>query len=346
MKVRGKKFLTYIRCNKIYIRFALVGVFMFVFFSSWGQPEKVIQMAEMLDHWLDDTDALVPVKNPDFELPDAKTFFNPPNKYRITQYQLNPATLKKYPEYGIGGTMAFFYSVVYPESGRENYLLGEQGPGIIGELVDQAKSMDYTVWLADDWGYPSGMAGGKVVAENPDFEVKSLTMVKLSGKGDTLIEYSLPENLHDIIHATIYPVKDEWVDLSGGMDLAFNKKKIVFNGLDGDWQLRIYARYLRNKDTQAQSTMKQFGHAGRYPDIMNRQAVGRFIANMHEPVLAQIENPAEKVEGFYCSDSIIPLPCFRQTSWLLRNSGLRSSVITRKDRVSGIKQKSLCWRVI
>jgi len=319
---------------------------MFVFFSSWGQPEKVIQMAEMLDHWLDDTEALVPVKNPDFELPDAKTFFNPPNKYRITQYQLNPATLKKYPEYGIGGTMAFFYSVVYPESGRENYLLGEQGPGIIGELVDQAKSLDYTVWLADDWGYPSGMAGGKVVAENPDLEVKSLTMVKLSGKGDTLIEYSLPENLHDIIHATIYPVKDEWVDLSGGMDLAFNKKKIVFNGLDGDWQLRIYARYLRNKDTQAQSTMKQFGHAGRYPDIMNRQAVGRFIANMHEPVLAQIENPAEKVEGFYCSDSIIPLPCFRQTSWLLRNSGLRSSVITRKDRVSGIKQKSLCWRVI
>ncbi|MDH3712189.1 MAG: hypothetical protein OER04_20040, partial [Cyclobacteriaceae bacterium] len=108
---------------------------------------------------------------------DAEAFKKPPNEYRITQYQLTPQTLKKYPEYGIGGTMAFFYSILYPESEKGNYKLGENGPGIIGELVDSAKSIDYKVWLADDWGYPSGMAGGRVVAENPDFEVKGLTML-------------------------------------------------------------------------------------------------------------------------------------------------------------------------
>ena len=92
----------------------------------------------------------------------AETFKNPPNEYRVTQYQLTPGTLKQYPAYGIGGTMAFFFSALYPECGKENYELGENGPAVIGELVDAARAIDYKVWLADDWGYPSGMAGGRV----------------------------------------------------------------------------------------------------------------------------------------------------------------------------------------
>jgi hypothetical protein len=43
--------------------------------------------------------------------------------------------------------MAFFYSMLYPESGMENFKLGENGPGIIGELVNEAKKIDYKVWL-------------------------------------------------------------------------------------------------------------------------------------------------------------------------------------------------------
>ena len=239
-----------------------------------------------------------------------ETFKNPPNEYRVTQYQLTPGTLKKYPEYGIGGTMAFFYSVLYPESGRENFKLGENGPAVIGELVDAARAIDYKVWLADDWGYPSGMAGGRVVAENPDFENKSLTMVTLSGKGSAPVNYTLPEDLHDIVHAAIYPVLEGSLDLKAGLQIAAEKKRFSVQGLEGDWQVRIFARYVRDKDTQGQSTVKQFGHAGRYPDLMNREAMSRFIANMHEPILAQIDDPASKVEGFYCNE-----PNLMQSHW-------------------------------
>ncbi len=240
----------------------------------------------------------------------AETFENPPNEYRITQYQLTPQTLKKYPEYGVGGVMAFFYSALYPECGKLRYPLDESGPAIIGEMVDAARAIDYKVWLADDWGYPSGMAGGRVVAENPDFEVKSLTMLSVEGKGTTSIGFTLPDDLHDIIYAAVYPMKKGSIDLRVGQAVPIEGRQISAKGFDGAWELRVFARYIRDKNTQAQSTIRQFGHTGRYPDLMNRAAMSRFIANMHEPILAQIEDPAQKVEGFYCNE-----PNLMQTHW-------------------------------
>lgn len=244
-----------------------------------------------------------------FEVP-VDAFKNPPNEYRIMQYQLTPQTLEKYPKYGIGGTMAFFYSILYPESKRENFKLAGNGPGVIGELVDAARNIDYKVWLADDWGYPSGMAGGRVVAENPDYEVKGLTMLTLSGEGGSDIDYSLPKNLHDIVCAVLYPVTNGLVDRSAGQAVSAEKKRLSVQGLNGPWQLRVFARYVRDRDVQAQSTKAQFGHTGRYPDLMNRDAVARFIANMHEPILAQINDPSRSVEGFYCNE-----PNLMQTHW-------------------------------
>ncbi len=51
------------------------------------------------------------------------------------------------------------------------------------------------------------------------------------------------------------------------------QRRVVGKGLPGDWELRVFARYTRNKDTQGQSTMRQFGHAGRYPDLRNPESM-------------------------------------------------------------------------
>lgn len=251
-----------------------------------------------------------PVMSPEQPNVAEAAFKNPPNEYRITQYGLTPQTLEKYPQYGIGGTMGFFFGVLYPECGKEDYLFSKGDPAIIGQMVDAAQAMDYKVWLADDWGYPSGMAGGRVVAENPDYAVKSLTMLTVKGKGRVQIHYTLPKDLHDIVSAILYPVNGDRIDLSAGKPVQFSAKGIRASGMNGPWELRVFARYVRDKHTQAQSTMLQFGHTGRYPDLMNREAMGRFIANMHEPILAQIKDPANQVEGFYCNE-----PNLMQTHW-------------------------------
>jgi hypothetical protein len=247
-------------------------------------------------------------QNTDVKIIDSEAFKNPPNEYRITQYQLTPQTLKTYPEYGIGGTMGFFYSILYPESNKNRYKSSD--PAMIGQLVDAANKIDYKVWLADDWGYPSGMAGGRVVAENPDWEVKGLTMLTVSGKGNKTVNYSLPDDLYDIVYAGIFPVKNGEINLNKGREITVGKRNITSKGLNGDWELRIFARYVRDKVVQAQSTMSQFGHTGHYPDLMNKEAMARFIANMHEPILTQIKDPASSVEGFYTNE-----PNLMQTHW-------------------------------
>ena len=179
----------------------------------------------------------------------SQSFASPPNEFRITQYQLSPSTLNEYPEYGIGGVLAFFYSMLYPECERQDYKLGLKNPEIIGELVMEARKADWKVWLADDWGYPSGSAGGRVVADNPDFEVKSLVMLSVQGSDSTSIEYSLPEDLHDIVHARIYPIVDGVIDVSSGKVVTTNKRSLSATGLDGEWELRVYARHTREKYT-------------------------------------------------------------------------------------------------
>jgi len=232
----------------------------------------------------------------------TQTFQDPSNEFRLIQYDLTPERLKDYPSWGIGGYMGFFYKNLYKQ--------GPTGLKTIGEYVDAASKGGSPVWLADDWGYPSGMAGGRVVAENPDFEVRSLVMLTQKGSGETPIRWSLPKDLHDIVSATLYPVKNGGIDLGAGTRLTPNRKKVSGKGIKGSWELRIFARYTRSKNLQAQSTMAQFGHTGRYPDLMNREAMSRFIANMHEPILNQIKDPGKKVEGFYCNE-----PNLMQTAW-------------------------------
>jgi len=232
----------------------------------------------------------------------TQTFQDPPNAFRLVQYQLNSNTLKDYPQWGIGGYMGFFYKNLYQQ--------GPNGPESIGPVVDAAYKSGSPVWLADDWGYPSGMAGGRVVAENPDFEVRSLVVLVQKGTGAKALNFSLPRDLHDIVSATLYSVKDGAIDLRARKRLASKKRAVSGTGLNGDWELRIFARYTRSKNSQAQSTMAQFGHTGRYPDLMNREAMSRFIANMHEPILNQIKDPGKKVEGFYCNE-----PNLMQTAW-------------------------------
>lgn len=222
-------------------------------------------------------------------------FLNPPNEYRLVQYQLNSDTLQSYPKYGIGGFMAFFY--------RELYQQDPAAAETIAPLVDEAAEKDMPVWLADDFGYPSGMAGGRVVEENPGFEVRGLGRLTLSGEGTSPIIMELPAEAEKFVSAVLYPVVNGTVDLDGGQIVSAEEQKIETTGLEGAWQLSAFVRFIRNKNTQAQSTMPQFGHSGRYPDLLNPDAVASFLAHMHEPIVARVHDLASKVEGFYTNET-------------------------------------------
>jgi hypothetical protein len=200
--------------------------------------------------------------------------------------------------------MAFFY--------KELYQGGPECVAKIGPLVDAARQRGMKVWLADDFGYPSGMAGGRVVEENPSYEVRGLAMVAVEGSGTGPAVCDLPDGAERFVGAVLYPLVDGEPDFSRGKVLPVEERRIKAGGLNGSWRLCAFATVIRNRNVQAQSTMAQFKHTGRYPDLLNPDAVARFIAHMHGPIAAQINGLPSKVEGFYCNE-----PNLMQVHWSL-----------------------------
>lgn len=231
----------------------------------------------------------------------AQSFVNPPNEYRLVQYQLNSSTLWQYPAYGIGGYMAFFYENLYQN------LNG--GVTQIGPLVNAANAQGRPVWLADDFGFPSGMAGGRVVAQNPAHEVRGLTLLTTQGSGTQAVTLTIAADMENAVAAVIYPLTNGVMDLSQGQVRPVTTNQVQTTGLAGAWQLCLFGTQIRNTNTQAQSTM-EFGHTGHTADLLNSNAVASFITNMHAPMLAQLTNPATQVEGFYANE-----PNLEQLNW-------------------------------
>ncbi|MBT3200632.1 MAG: hypothetical protein HN350_12035 [Phycisphaerales bacterium] len=229
-------------------------------------------------------------------------FSDPPNEYRIVKYQLNNKTLVQYPQYGFGGYQPFFYGNLYRA--------GPTGPSTIGPLVDAAKAQGRTVWSADDVGYPSGSAGGKVVANNPEYEVRGVAMLTKTGSGQTRVSIATPPDCEKMVSAVLYPVANGVPDFSQGKVQSVQDTGVNTTGLTGDWQLCAFVLQIRDSNTQCADRASQFRTTGRYPDLLNPNAVASWISLMHEPILAQITDPASQLEGFYFNE-----PSLQQLNW-------------------------------
>lgn len=257
----------------------------------------------------------------------TRDFANPPKAFRLLQYQLNDQTLRKYPEYGIGGYMAFFY--------QELYQRGPEEKKKIGPLVDAAHAQGATIWLADDFGYPSGMAGGKVVEQNPEYEVRGLARIRQAGENSGAISLDLPPGAEKFVSAQLYAVTPDGLQARESADLSVGDRQVTGTGLDGPWELQAFFTVIRNREVQAQTTIAQFKHTGRYPDLMNAGAVASFIANMHDPILAQISDPESKVEGFYSNEPSLGQLVFRANEVPFACSAWNAEVPAKFEEMHG-----------
>lgn len=240
-------------------------------------------------------------------------FHSPPNEYRLIQYThtLNPEEVKDFSEYGAGGVMAFLDRYLYHPEHKDRSQIRKR----LQDAIDNGLH----VWLADDFGYPSGMAGGQVVEENPEFEVRGMFHLKETGSGRNTITVIIPDDTERIVAAVMYPVKNGHPDLSRGRIIPVtNKREVSTIGLRGDWQLSVFAQQIRDHDAQAQSTMAQFEHSGRYPDLMNPEAIKRFLELMHAEFAKEAGDLFPKVKGFYTNE-----PNLMQLPWDWRDQSTR-----------------------
>ncbi|HNQ90357.1 MAG TPA: glycosyl hydrolase [Verrucomicrobiota bacterium] len=84
----------------------------------------------------------------------------------------------------------------------DHYLESQEQWAAFRRGVDQARASGFTLWLYDERGYPSGNAGGQVLAGHPDWEAQGLLAAQTEG-GPGPIDLALPPGR--LLHAAAYP---------------------------------------------------------------------------------------------------------------------------------------------
>ena len=82
--------------------------------------------------------------------------------------------------------------LVYPRAGCEIPYLSEEWFTTVGWILETAEEQGFeTVWLYDEFNWPSGQCGGRVMAEKPEYGTQSLTAELLE---DGTVKYDISIN--------------------------------------------------------------------------------------------------------------------------------------------------------
>ena len=192
---------------------------------------------------------------------------------------------------GIGGVMLFL--------GKHGYLRNETAWSNMLASIRLAKAAGMQVWVADDNGYPSGMAGGRVVEADPRFEVRVLQSVVKRGKGPVPVRIDLPPRAESFVSATLYPLKDGQPLLAAGRPVPTAGARVETVGLDGEWELHAFALRVNDEGTQAMTTKEGFLTSGRYPNLLDAAAMDAYVEMTHAEYARRLGPLQGQIDVFY-----------------------------------------------
>ena len=230
-------------------------------------------------------------------------FSNPPAPYRMLQFSGHDgATLpvSQMAAAGIGGVQLYMQT--------NGYLQTAEAWANVSNNITALKAAGMQVWMTDENGYPSGMAGGRVVEANPAHESRCLIMVTTNGRGSNPpISLALPAGAEKFVHAYIYtnntnnPVGNQIV-LSSAQPYPVQTNLVSGFGIRGSWTLRAFALQVNNQSNQATSTASGFSHSGTYPNLLDAAAADSFVALTHEQYAQRFGPLAGKIDAFYANE--------------------------------------------
>ncbi len=212
-------------------------------------------------------------------------FLNPPDAYRMLQiihgnFHYPPvgdtieAMAERLKENGYGGVVA---NVSF-----DDYLESEEHWATFLKALDVYREKGMTFWLYDEKGYPSGKAGGLTLRGHPEFECKGIIASRIEGEGTLRIELPRNERIDGppllVIAA---PVVDGRYDLSRQVDLTDKviDGAVAFETKGGPWGLMAFQVKRMYEGTHIEAN---YSDTLPYVDIMDRDAIARFIEVTHE----------------------------------------------------------------
>jgi len=224
-------------------------------------------------------------------------FANPPPEFRLIQFSAHDGALlpvEKMKEAGIGGIELFMES--------DGYLKTEVAWENVRKNIEAANQAGLQVWMADDNGYPSGMAGGQLVEADPAFEVRGLRQLTKEGSGPGPVRLDLPKEAEKFLAAFLCPVVDGLPVSEKGIPVPVESDRVEAQGIAGPWKLFVFVVQVNRDGTQAWSTEEQFKTNGRYGNLLNTAAMEKFVAMTHEEYARRFGPLKGKVAAFYANE--------------------------------------------
>ena len=239
-------------------------------------------------------------------------FAAPPAEFRLSHYSAHlgaPVPVEQMAAAGIGGVQLFMQS--------DGYLQSEQAWANVSNNIAAVKDAGLRLWMADDNGYPSGMAGGRVVEADPAHEARCLIEVQLEGRGTDPVSLALPAGTEKFVYAYLYPRVNGQPDFTRPRALTVQDNLVTGNGRSGDWTLRAFALQVNNEGNQATSTAAPFQTTGRYPNLLNPAAMEAFVSLTHEEYVRRFGPLGGQIETFYSNEPNL------MTSWFTNDPPTR-----------------------
>lgn len=230
-----------------------------------------------------------------------RDFATVPRGFRVMQYAMGRKTdLDAAERHGLGGLVCAVRGDAYYQG---DYLRDEAEWTRLTNQVDEVHRRGLKVWLFDERGYPSGGAGDLVVRESPRSENIGVFRVTVDGRGPVPARIGLPPGARRFVGASIVPRDAGGLRYDLAVPATVEEDGVSATGPDGDWTLCAFVERFVREGTHAATVGPSFGWQGLYPNLLDRDAVAKFIEVTHEAYAQRLGPGAmRRVEAIYCNE--------------------------------------------
>ena len=163
--------------------------------------------------------------------------------------------------------------------------------------IDEARRLQLEVWIFDEWMYPSGVAGGKLVAANPAFALHTVDERTLEAQGPSAAtEWAIPQPLgpnEQLLAVVAFPDRAQ----AGAAPVVLDRAaRVRWAAPQGRW--RICWTISRSHAPRAGWSMENM------IDVMNPQATAEFIRITHAATYEHFrEDFGRTIKGFFSDEA-------------------------------------------
>jgi len=133
--------------------------------------------------------------------------------------------------------------------------------------------------------------------------LRVLAPVNRSGNGPQPVRINLPEGAEKFVRATLYPVKNGQPDYAAGIDVPVQEDSVQATGLPGPWEMHAFVQRINNdQGSPARGTMTGFDNTGHYPNLLNPDAMAKFVDLTHAEYARRLGPLAGQIDMFYYNE--------------------------------------------